>query len=373
MIYLLVAALIPLACYGIMTRHYEKHWMEDFEVNVAFSEEEAGVGDSLYLYETAVNKKKMKLPTICVKFAASRFLLFEDETQGTVSDYFYRNDVMNIGGFQKVRRKLRFTCKKRGLYSVRDGELVSYDMLYSRSFVHHLEFDAKLLVYPALVSVEPFIPFFQSGNGCMKTDTPLFEDPFSYVGVREYTPQDSMRKIHWKASARMGEWQVKTTEYTAASPVIILLNLESPGVFTLVDVMESSICLAHSLVYYLCSRGVPTGLVVSGNEKIRLEGKGRQQIAAVRRALAMVAYDNVSCRGEDLLEREMPRVPVDDRVILISAAGKKPIQEMAERMYRRVNGKFMWIAPMLSEKGDDNELREVSPRLEHCLVKWGGC
>lgn len=123
MIYLLVAALIPLTCYGILTRYYEKHWMENFEVNVGFSEEEAGVGDSLYLYETATNKKKMKLPTICVKFATSRFLDFEDETQGTVSDYFYRNDVMNIDGFQKVRRKLRFTCKKRGLYSIQEAEL----------------------------------------------------------------------------------------------------------------------------------------------------------------------------------------------------------------------------------------------------------
>lgn len=372
MIYLLVAALIPLTCYGILTRYYEKHWMENFEVNVAFSEEEAGVGDSLYLYETATNKKKMKLPMLCVKFATSRFLAFEDETQGTVSDYFYRNDVMNIDGFQKVRRKLCFTCKKRGLYSIQEAELVSYDMLYSRSFVHRLKLDAKLFVYPALVSVEPFIPFFQSGNGCMKTNTPLFEDPFSYVGVREYTPQDSMRKIHWKASARMGEWQVKTTEYTASTPVVVLLNLESPGVFTLVDIMESSICLAYSLTYYFCSRGVPTRLIVSGNEKVRLEGKGRQQIAAVRRALAMIAYDDVSCRGEKMLEREIPRISLNERVVLISAAGKKPMQEMAECLYRRVNGKFTWIAPMVSEHGDDNELREVSPLLERCLVKWGG-
>ena len=114
MIYLLIFAFILFLLYIVMTSHYQKHWMEDFEVAIGFSEEEAGVGDSLYLYETATNKKKMKLPAICVKFATSKFLKFEDEKEGTVSDYFYRNDGMSVEGVQRVRDKLRFTCKRRG-------------------------------------------------------------------------------------------------------------------------------------------------------------------------------------------------------------------------------------------------------------------
>ena len=39
--------------------------MENFEVTLAFSEEQAGEGDTLFLYETAVNKKKMGLPIMC--------------------------------------------------------------------------------------------------------------------------------------------------------------------------------------------------------------------------------------------------------------------------------------------------------------------
>lgn len=373
MIYLLIFAFILFLLYIVMTSHYQKHWMEDFEVAIGFSEEEAGVGDSLYLYETATNKKKMKLPAICVKFATSKFLKFEDEKEGTVSDYFYRNDVMSVDGFQKVRHKLRFTCKRRGLYCVKEAELVSYDMLYSRPFVHRIGVDAQLVVYPSLIPVERFMPLFYSLNGCMKTNVPLFEDPFAFVGVREYTPQDSMRKIHWKASARMGEWQVKTTEYTASTPVVILLNLESPGVFTPVDVLEDSIRLAYSFVYYLSKQGVSTRLVVAGDEKIRLQGNGRHQVSAVRRALAMVSYKNVCCRGEELLERELQRMRADERVIFISAAGKKPVQQMAEQMMRCVEGKFMWIAPILSEQSEDNELRDISPAIANCLVKWGGC
>lgn len=65
---------------------------------------------------------------MCVKFLSSRFLQFEGAESGTVSDHFYRNDVMSVDGFEKVRRKLKFTCKKRGFYQIQEAELVSYDL-----------------------------------------------------------------------------------------------------------------------------------------------------------------------------------------------------------------------------------------------------
>lgn len=371
MIILLVFALILVLIYFVMTSHYQKHWMEDFEVELSFSEEQAGVGDSLFLYETAINKKKMKLPAVCVKFGTSKHLVFDGEESGTVSDHFYRNDVMSVDGFQKVRRKLRFTCKKRGLYHIEEAEIVSYDMFFVTPFVHRIPLKAELCVYPSLISVERLIPIFRSMNGTLPTKVPLFEDPFAFAGVREYTSQDSMRRIHWKASARMGSWQVKTTEYSASTPVVIMLNLETPGVFTLEDLMEDSIRLAYSFVYYLSKHGVMTRFVAVGNEKIRLEGNGRHQVSAVRRALATIAYNNTCCRGEELVERELPRLHRDEHVILISAAGKRPMQEAVETMIRRVE-QVTWVAPMISENSEDNEFREVSSAIERCLVKWGG-
>ena len=371
MIVLPAFALTLVLIYLVITGHYQKHWMEDFNVTLRFSEEQAGVGDSLFLYETAVNKKKMNLPAVCVKFGTSKHLAFEGQESGTVSDHFYRNDVMSVDGFQKVRRKLRFTCKKRGLYRIEEAELVSYDMFFVTPFVHRISVEAKICVYPSLISVERLIPLFRSLNGNLPTRVPLFEDSFAYAGVREYTSQDSMRRIHWKASARMGSWQVRTTEYVASTPVVIMLNLESPGVFTQEDLMEESIRLAYSFLYYFSVHGVTTRFVAAGIEKIRLEGDTRQQISSARYALATIAYDHVCCRGEEFVERELPGLHAGDHVILISAAGKKPMQQAVESMIQRVE-QVTWVAPLLSGYGEDNEFREVSPAIERCLVKWGG-
>lgn len=94
------------------------------------------------------------------------------------------------------------------------------------------------------------------------------------------------------------------------------------GVFVSVDLMEESIRLAYSFVYYLSKEGVETKLVISGDEKYCMEGTGRTQIAAARRALALISYEHPLSKGEDFVIRECEKIRREQHVILISAAGK---------------------------------------------------
>lgn len=371
MIFLFSFILLAFIVYLAHTYHYSRHWSRNFDLMIDFSEEQAGEGDELFLYETAVNNKKMRLPSICVKFGTAKELSFSDAESGTVSDHFYRNDVMSVDSFQKVRRKLRFQCKRRGIYQIREAEIVSYDLFYKHTFVHKMEVSANLCVYPSLIDASRLMPVFRELNGGAATRVPLYEDPYAYAGVREYTPQDSMRRIHWKASARTGAWQVKTTEYIASSPVEIILNLESPGVFTDTDLMEESIRIAYSLVYYLGSYGIMTTLVVNGDERLNLSGNGRAYMARVRQALAVLDYHHVEAKGESFLEREEANVMPGERVILVSPAGKKPMQEQAVSWIER-GIKLTWVAPLVSTNGADSEFREILPKLQGHIVKWGG-
>ena len=59
----------------------------------------------------------MGLPIMCVKFLASRFLQFEGAESGTVSDHFYRNDVMSVDGFEKVQPKIKIYLQKTWILS----------------------------------------------------------------------------------------------------------------------------------------------------------------------------------------------------------------------------------------------------------------
>lgn len=370
MIIIIPLALIVFAAYVVHTYYYSRHWSTDFQLTLDFSEDYAGEGDELFLYETAVNNKKMRLPAICVKFQTAKELAFFDAGSGTVSDKFYRNDVMSVDGFQKVRRKLRFTCKRRGIYEIGAAEIVSYDLFFRKTFVKKMEASASLCVYPSRISVEKLIPIFREWHGGIATVVPLYEDPYAYAGVREYTPQDSMRRIHWGASARTGSWQVKTTEYTASALVTVILNLESPGVFTDKDLMEESIRIAYSLVYYLGVWGIATTLIVNGDERLHLY-ECERNLAVVQRDLAVLEYGKVSLAGEDFLEQEESGLFPASRVILISAAGKKPMQERAVAWMEQ-GIQLTWVAPLVATNGADSEFHEILPKLRTHVVKWGG-
>ncbi len=55
---------------------------------------------------------------------------------------------MSVDGFEKVRRKLKFICKKRGFYQIQEAELVSYDLFCRHTFVHKIPVEVSLFGIP---------------------------------------------------------------------------------------------------------------------------------------------------------------------------------------------------------------------------------
>lgn len=368
---IITAVLIMLICFGWMSYlgiSYGKKWISDFELNVSFSEEQAAEGDTLYLYETITNRKKMILPAVCVKFKASRYLHFEDMASGTVSDYYYRNEVLSVHAFEQVRRKLKVKCMQRGEYIIDEAEVVGNDYFLRQRYVEKRELNARLIVYPALVDMKRIMPVFQKGYGELATRVPMFEDSFEYVGVRQYQPGDTMNRIHWKASAKTGNWQVRTSAYQAAEPALVVLNLESPGTFINRSAMEENIRIAYSIVSMLDSRGIETTLVVNGTEKLRFTGNGKGHIAKVRHGLARISYETQICTGEQMLRRELEQTVGNEHLFFVSAAAKSGIQEQLELFLRR-KFSITWIAAVI---GGEDDTKGLKPEFESILYRWKG-
>lgn len=361
----MLAAWISIWC---MEKRYESEWTKNFELELAFSEEQAAEGDYLYLYEMITNNKKRILPAVCVKFRTSRYLAFEDMQGGTVSDYFYRNDVISVRGFEKVRRKLRFRCKKRGVYHIAEAELVGNDYFLQRKYVEKKEVRASLVVYPSFVGVNKILPVFEKGYGELSSRVPIFEDPFENVGVREYRPGDPMNRINWKASAKTGRWQIRTSAYTSGEPTLVVLNLESPGAFTNVRAMEENIRIAYSLIFYLDQLGIATSLISNGGGGGKMEGTGRGYMADVRRRLAELSYDALTKTGAALLQGVLETVSGGRHVFVISAAGKPELQSRLVQM-RKKGVSVTWVATVF---GGEDDTGHLMPGLETILFRWKG-
>jgi uncharacterized protein (DUF58 family) len=98
-------------------------------------------------------------------------------------------------------------------------------------------------------------------------------------GVREHSPSDPVRDIHWKASARMAKWMVKERETEPAQVIDLLVPVPSPpGEF------ERFVSQACSLVLRCEREGAPYRLQVGNRVLVGPADEGRR-----RKALSILA------------------------------------------------------------------------------------
>ena len=128
--------------------------------------------------------------------------------------------------FERVTRKLRVECVKRGCYRLTS---VFISRLGEERYI---EAPAEIFVYPR---VEPIAEDVKSayGIGDVLSRRKLILDPFTVNGVREYQPGDSFHTINFKASARLSSggnprFMVNRYEYCATFKYYIYQNFHIP-------------------------------------------------------------------------------------------------------------------------------------------------
>jgi len=120
----------------------------------------------------------------------------------------------------------------------------------------------------------------------------LFEDPTRIAGVRPYQHGDPLNRIHWRASARTGQWQSRQCESSCVVGATSLLDFHSRS-FTgprAVVSAELAIVTVASLANSVYLMGQQIGFISNGRDaayRIREEGWRADFITrndAVRRA-----------------------------------------------------------------------------------------
>jgi len=279
-------------------------------------------GDKVNLTLHLVNRKPLPLPWVQV----------EDHIPAGLTN----NAAGSSGGSVPVRRStallwyrsVRWThtveCSKRGYYPFGPVEMTSGDIfgLYSRSLA--LTTDDWILVYPKIFPVSriPVPSVHPMGNS--KSETCIFQDPTRAIGVREYRPGDSLRHIHWKASARTQGLQVKVFEPTTTFKVALFLGVDSfhhEGAFR-TDDFELGISTVASIAHDVIDHGGPAGLFV--NTRLADSGLGasispsgnREQLTQILEALAKTTASWNEPLGK-FLEAERRSLPAGTTLVFV--------------------------------------------------------
>lgn len=295
MIQLLGILVVALLLYLGQKTIYQKVWHKNLRVRLSFQEEGIWEGQESTLSEIIENQKKLPLTMLKVKFQTDRHLLFADTKGSRTTDKFYRNDIFQIGALEKVTRVLRFTAGRRGYYTIAEADLVASDLFLTAQYTTTADIGhSSLYVYPKPFSHPEFRQSLKQLSGQVLAKRHLQEDPFEYRGIREYQPQDDLKSINWKATARTGEFKVNQKNYTAEKSVRIFINLEDTGILKKEDCVEASLQIATALLLLFLEQGMQVAVYCNGvdvlhNEPCILEaGGGIRQREAVLRSFALI-------------------------------------------------------------------------------------
>ncbi|MBO5487163.1 MAG: DUF58 domain-containing protein [Eubacterium sp.] len=352
-------------------RIYAKNWSKGISVDLDFSASEVYPGDKVIIMETVANANWLPLPMINVKFGIDKRLVFEAGTENTaVSDKSYKSDVFSLLFFQKVTRKLPFTCTQRGYYYIDDLDIVSTDLFMKNVVSLTSPVKQSITVYPKPLSSELIDIPYNRIMGTLLTKRYTYEDPFEFRSIREYQTYDTMRSINWNASARTGDLKVNVYENTSCQEVCILLNLENEGIWEYEDLKEASISLACSLAYRLTEQGIGVSILSNGVDAVTTQeihiacgcDEGHRKTIATQ--LSRIDLKKNMQEFSMLLDKERRQISAGAMLVMVSMCKKNSLQEAYTKLAAECSDS-LWILPLLSGMNGDMELYDKNK-----VIRW---
>ena len=286
----------------------------------ALSECRVFPGEKVKLSLHLANRKPLPLPWVQVEDSIPFALASPGTGPGAESALVRRSAALLW--YRSVRWTYSLECNKRGYYPFGSIEMTSGDIfgLYSCSLASAA--DDCIIVYPKIfpVSAVPIPSAHPMGNS--RSERYLFQDPTRAMGVRDYRPGDSLRHIHWKASARAQGLQVKVLEPTTTLKIAFFLGVDSfhhDGTFR-TDDFELGISAVASISHDVIDHGGPAGLFV--NTRLADSGHGvsippsgnSAQLAHILEALAKVTPSWNEPFGT-FLDRERKTLPAGTTLV----------------------------------------------------------
>ncbi|MCL2377685.1 MAG: DUF58 domain-containing protein [Defluviitaleaceae bacterium] len=339
---------------------YRRAALNKLDIQVSYSKPRATEGASLVITTVLTNSMWLPLPWVSVKLKVSKYLIFSDMENAQVTDFFYRNDLYNILMRQRITRRLAFVCGKRGYYPIPSVDIAAWDILMEAKSAAVVECNAHLTVYPATLPAEDVEDICVQIYGQLKARNIIYPDPFSFRGIREYSPHDPLKAVNFKASAKAQELMVNLWEYMNARQVILLYNLQRYSVWHNEILDEYSIKLVASLAERLTAANVPVRFITNGrgietlpqpstaqleNATEITEGIGEMQLERILETLAYLDLEQTEVAPfASILSRAAETYKYEPEYWLVSTY-HEPDLEAAYKELMSQGARTVWVLP----------------------------
>jgi uncharacterized repeat protein (TIGR01451 family) len=230
--------------------------------------------------------------------------------------------------YQRASWKFTMRCLRRGYHRIGPVRMRSSDIFGFVAMETRLANVDEILVYPRVIDLEQLLSPPQHPFGSSRGRLPLYHDTSRVKGQRDYHPDDPLKYIDWKATARARELQTRVFEPAVSLTMVVALNgSTSDHVWqgTNRRLFERAITAAASAAALADQRGYSYGLIsnavasYSGKWLSVPVGASPAQLTLTLEALAMAA-PYVVAMLPDVFRAERDRLPAGATVLFVTGS-----------------------------------------------------
>ena len=332
-----------------------------------FGEQRAFMGEIVKLTITVTNRKLLPVGWLQIddEFPEELPLVDEELPPSHKPTVVLLTSIHSLRWYEQVEQEYALRCDHRGYFSFGPTRLKAGDMFGLFENRRRIESLDTLIVYPRVVPLEELGLPAKDPLGEIAFRRRIFEDPTRTIGIRDHHPEDDVRRIHWKASARRQNLQVRVYEPTTAYNLVIFLNVASferawHGHDPIL--LEKTITVAASIASFAAERRYVVGLVANGclpesDQPIRVPpGRSPGQLTRILEMLAAVT-PIASAPLEELLIGESANLPWGSTLVIATGLVTDGIAIAIQRL--RAAGRNVVLISLQEES---------PPRLDGVLV-----
>jgi uncharacterized protein (DUF58 family) len=261
----LIALLFVLA--GGASRLWNRFCLHRIEFQRNLSSNRVFFGEEVVYEIEVANRKLLPLPWLQIEDELPEQLtLLKGKTTASHEGRVILSNIFPINWYHRIKRRYPMRCLQRGTYIFGPARISSGDLFGLFRRERRYDKPDYLMVFPRLVSLEKLgIPSRQL-FGDIRLKSHLFQDPVLTAGVRDYHYGDSMKRIHWKSSARLRKLQTKIYEPTTTVDISIFLDVRTvhvPHWGSVPQLLELGIITAAAISKHALEEGYRVGLHVN--------------------------------------------------------------------------------------------------------------
>ena len=268
--------LLALAFLAFIQRLALTRWgLKGLSYTRRFSRKTVFEGEEADLIEVIRNDRPLFVPWLRAESRLSPFLRFGKQENLQISAERYHKSIFTLSPYQQITRRHHVTLLRRGVYDAGNVTLTIGDLFSFGGSEKEMHTAARIMVYPKLLNPQEFPLPVSRLQGEWVIRRRLISDPFWINGIRGYQRGDSIRDIHWPASARMGDIQVKTHDDTADTRLLVLINsqMTEEQWSDLMPYEQALIERAISIAATVCLKALESGVAAGFAANMPLDGE----------------------------------------------------------------------------------------------------